>query len=39
MLYRKLYEYMKNWKQNPNKKALYISGAHQTGNNVKLEIM
>lgn len=31
MLYRKLYEYMKNWKQNPNKKALYISGARQTG--------
>lgn len=39
MLYRKFYDYMMKWKEEPKKKALFISGARQIGNNVKLEIM
>ena len=31
MMYRKFYEYMMQWKQDKNKKALYINGARQIG--------
>lgn len=31
MLYRKFYEYMREWKQQSKKKALFISGARQIG--------
>lgn len=31
MLYRKFYDYMENWKNDKNKKALFISGARQIG--------
>lgn len=31
MLYRKFYDYMMKWKEEPKKKALFISGARQIG--------
>ena len=31
MLYRKFYDYMMKWKEDPKKKALFISGARQIG--------